>query len=89
MDIPDMKITTSSGAVYSIVRNFCTKIDKEGKKVDSFRVVRIKSLPDSAGSFEDIYSLEDSSPEVGKRMFICGVNSWWVTTKIAKIQSLA
>jgi hypothetical protein len=85
MELPDMLIETESGSTYKIVRGICVKKDKFGNRVDTLKVWNIKSIPDNIKTAEEVYSLNPSEPEVGKRMFIYGRDSYWLSTKIIAI----
>jgi DNA repair photolyase len=81
-----MKITTETGSCYVIERGICKKLDSAGRTVDVFKVYMTKAVSDEVNSIEEIYELERSEPEVGKRLYISGKEAWWISTKVVRIE---
>ena len=82
-----MRVTTESGSVYEISEHgICVKTNSDGYRVDAFKAMTIKAVPDSASSWEDIYNTPDGDPVVGQRMYISGLNTWWLTTPVVKVE---
>jgi hypothetical protein len=82
-----MKITTETGSVYEIDdRLICRKYDKNGVGIDSFKVWYMKSVPDDVLTMSELYDLPKGDPEVGKRLYLGGRDSWWLSTRVVKIE---
>jgi len=79
-----MVIVTESGAQYRIVDGFCKKYDSDGVIVDVFKVYSVKALDEGVESWEDVHNSPDG-PEVGKRMYVSGSDSWWISTKVVSV----
>lgn len=88
MEIPNIEVVTESGSTYIIREGFCVKTNSEGMKVDAFKLWKIKACPEDVSTFEEIYGLEHGMPEVGKRMFISGKDSWWLSTQVKSINEI-
>jgi len=81
-----MKIITETGSQYDIVHSIVTKKDKHGKRVDSFKLWSMKAIPDTATTLLEVLELPDSEPEIGKKLYVSGKDTWWITTKIVSIE---
>lgn len=82
-----MRITTESGSVYEISpHGICVKTDSEGNRIDSFKVFSIKPISENVTEWADLLDIPNSRPEVGKRMYISGLNTWWVSTIVLKVE---
>jgi hypothetical protein len=82
-----MKITTESGSVYEIdSRGVCVKKDSEGKKVDAFKVFSLKPVPDNLTEWAELLEIPNSRPSVGKRMYISGLNTYWISTAVVRVE---
>lgn len=82
-----MRITTESGSVYNIdSRGICIKSNSEGKQIDAFKVIAIKAIGENVSQWSDLAEIPNSSPVVGKRMYISGFNTWWVSTAVVKVE---
>lgn len=85
-----MKITTETGSVYSIdERGVCIKYDSAGRAVDSFKVWYLRVVPDWVTTTKELYELDDEPtkvPEIGKRMYIGGKDTWWISTPVVRIE---
>jgi hypothetical protein len=82
-----MKITTETGSVYLIGDSgICEKIDKNGTVIDVFKPFVTKPVPDEAETFLDIVNLPPGDPVVGQRMYIAGLDIWWISTRVASIE---
>jgi len=79
-----MVIITESGSQYRIFDGLCKKFNAEGEMVDTFKAYQFKALDDDVSSWEDIADCPDGI-EVGKRAYIGGFNTWWVTTKVVEL----
>ena len=82
-----MRITTESGSVYEIDEdsNICTKYNANGTRVDSFRVYFMEAVSEDIKSIDQISYLSKGEPQVGKRMYISGKDSYWISTKVVSI----
>jgi hypothetical protein len=83
-----MVVTTESGAQYRIIDGLCKKYDAYDVIVDVFKVYSIKALDEHVESWEDIHNSEDG-PAVGKRMYVSGPNSWWISTKVVSVSEVS
>lgn len=84
-----MKITTETGSVYNIDRGLCLKSDSSGTLIDSFKVYVMKVIPDWVTTVEEIYDIPNNpsmTPEVGKRLYLGGKDSWWISTRVIEIE---
>lgn len=82
-----MKITTETGSVYEIDEHgICRKYDASGECIDAFRAWYMAPVPNEVVSVEEVYDLPKGDPEVGKRLYIGGRDSWWVSTKVVSIE---
>jgi hypothetical protein len=82
-----MKITTETGSVYEIDdHGICRKYDKSGECIDSFKVWYMVPVPNEVVSVKEIYDLPKGDPEIGKRLYIGGKDSWWVSTRVVSIE---
>jgi hypothetical protein len=79
-----MVIVTESGSQYRIFDDFCKKYDADGVMVDSFKVWTIKGIEPGQESWESIHE-SDAEVAVGKRMYISGKDSWWLTTPVVRL----
>jgi hypothetical protein len=82
-----VKITTETGSVYNIDdHGICVKTDKDGNRIDSFKPFTLKPVPDSVHSWQEVHEIPNSYPVVGQRMYIGGLNMWWLTTLVVSIE---
>jgi len=82
-----MKITTETGSVYDLSDSgICTKTDAEGRRVDAFKPFVVKPVPDHVTTLKEVYELPDDYPVVGQRMYISGLNTWWLTTRVVLVE---
>lgn len=82
-----MKITTESGSVYDIDDyGMCVKTDKHGRRVDMFKPLVVIPVPDEVKIVKEIYTLPQGEPVVGKRLYISGLNTWWLTTPVVSVE---
>ena len=80
-----MKITTTSGATYSISHGICKKHDANGEVIDVFKVYGIKPFT-APITIKEIHDLPDGEPQVGVCMYIWGKDVSWCTTPIVSIE---
>lgn len=82
-----MKIHTASGSVYEFDNNICRKRNSEGTVIDTFKVFFMKAVPMSGiSTMEEVYDLPNGEPEVGKRLYLGGRDSWWLSTEVMRIE---
>lgn len=81
-----MKIHTESGSTYSIVDGFCVKTDRDGNRVDSFKVWGMKSIPRHDITWEELAEIPQGEPVIGDRLYISGKDVWWVTTRVVEVE---
>lgn len=82
-----MKVHTKSGSTYHIdERGICRKYNAQGELIDSFKAMTIKSVPSDRTSWQEVLALPDSKPKVGESMYISGLNSWWLSTKVIEVE---
>jgi hypothetical protein len=82
-----MKITTESGSVYNIDDSgICTKTDKDGNRIDAFKPFIIIPVPDHIKLVKEIYTLPHGKPVVGQRLYLSGLDVWWLTTPVVSVE---
>lgn len=82
-----MKITTETGSVYDIdSRGVCRKTNKEGKLVDAFKPFYMAPVPDEVTTMAEVYELPQGDPVIGQRMYISGLNNWWLSTAVVSVE---
>lgn len=82
-----MKIRTASGALYEIDdHGICRKYDSDGLHIDSFKVFFKKALPTTVRSLGDVWDYPNGEPEVGKLLYIGGMDSYWISTEVVSIE---
>lgn len=82
-----MKITTETGSVYDIDdHGICVKTDKDGNRIDAFKPFTMIPVPDTVRTFEEIFSLPHGDPVVGQRLYISGLQVWWLTTIVVSVE---
>ena len=81
------KITTKSGSRYEIDdHGICRKYDSKNSHVDSFKVYILKALPTTVTSMGEVWDYPNGEPEVGKLMYIGGMDGYWITTEVVDIK---
>jgi hypothetical protein len=82
-----MKITTKSGAVYSIDNEtgILKKTDAEGTLVSVYKVFFMKAVPLTVTTWDEVYDLPNSEPEVGKLLYTSGKDDSWLSTEVVSI----
>lgn len=81
------KITTKSGSRYEIDgHGICRKYGSDGSLVDSFKVYVLKALPTTVTSMGEVWDYPNSDPEIGKLMYIGGMDGYWITTEVVDIK---
>jgi hypothetical protein len=82
-----VKITTKTGSVYSIDdHGICIKTDKDGNRIDSFKPLVMIPVPDHINLLKEVYTLPHGDPVVGQRLYLSGLNVWWITTPVVSIE---
>lgn len=81
-----MKITTETGSVYDIDSGGVCRKYRDGNVIDSFKPYFMRSVPDTVKSLEEIYELPESELKIGDRLYISGLNNWWISTKMVRIE---
>jgi hypothetical protein len=82
-----MKIHTASGSAYELENGICRKRNSEGTVIDTFKVYFTKAVPMSGiSTMEEVYDLPNGEPEVGKRLYLGGRDSWWLSTEVMRIE---
>lgn len=82
-----MKIATETGSIYDIDdHGICRKYGKDGELIDSFKVFYKCAVPDEVTTTTELYQLPRSEPEIGKRLYIGGMNDSWISTKVVSIE---
>jgi hypothetical protein len=83
-----MRITTESGSVYEITdHGVCKKTNREGRAVDAFKLLIMKPVPPGLTSWEELHELPQGDPLVGDRLFLSGLDNWWLTTPVQAVVS--
>lgn len=82
-----MKITTETGSVYNIGEHgICVKTDKHGKQIDAFKPFIIIPVPNDVKILGEVFSLPQGEPVVGQRLYISGLDNWWLTTRVVEVE---
>jgi len=81
-----LKVFTEAGSVYEIDEHGICRKYRDGKLVDSFKALSIRSVPNTVTKMDDVYELPDGELKIGDRLYISGINNWWLSTKIARIE---
>lgn len=82
-----MKIVTETGSVYDIDdHGMCIKTDKHGKRVDMFKALVMIPVPNEVKVVREIYTLPQGEPIIGQRLYISGLNTWWLTTQVVSVE---
>jgi hypothetical protein len=82
-----MKITTETGSVYDIDdHGICVKTDMDGRRIDAFKPFIIIPVTEEVASLSDIVSLPHGDPVVGMRMYISGLDNWWLSTRVVSVE---
>lgn len=81
-----MIIKTASGSRYEIEEGgICRKFDSEGRGIDAFKVFKLKGVQKDVHNFVEAVEAPDCEPEVGMRLYVAGLNGWWLSTEIVEI----
>ena len=87
-----MLITTTTGNTYEIDLSslVCNKRNKAGQTVDTFKAFAIKTVPENVTGFAELHdipnlNIREESPKVGDRLYVAGLNVWWLSTPIVSI----
>lgn len=82
-----MKITTETGSVYEIGEaGICIKTDKYGNRIDAFKPLVMIPVPEHIDTMEELYKLPKGDPVVGQRLYISGIDVWWLTTYVVSVE---
>jgi len=81
-----MKVKTVSGSTYEFEDSLCTKFNKDGDRVDTFKFWSMKPVPDDVIVMAQLYELPEGKPEIGKRLYLSNRNSWWLSTQVVSIE---
>lgn len=87
-----MLIATETGSTYDINPDslVCHKRNKAGQHVDTFKAFAIKTVPEHVTSFAQLHeipnlNIREEFPKVGDRLYVSGINIWWLSTPIVSI----
>jgi hypothetical protein len=82
-----LTITTETGSVYTVdYLNICEKRDKDNNWIDTFKVLTMKPVGDWVTNLNDLLELPNGNPEIGKRLYLGGRDTWWISTKVVSIE---
>jgi hypothetical protein len=82
-----MRITTETGSVYDIDdHGICIKTDKDGRRVDAFKPLVMVPVPNKIRTLKEIYALPLGEPIVGQRLYISGIDNWWLSTRVVSVE---
>ena len=81
-----MKITTETGSVYDIEEGGICRKYADGKFVDSFKALFVRSVPETVTDLKDIFELPEEDLKLGDRLYISGLNNWWISTPMVRIE---
>jgi hypothetical protein len=79
-------VTTESGSRYEFQDRLMRKRDSVGRWVDTFKAYSIKAVPTDVKTMEEIHELPESDPEIGKLLYVAGLDAWWLSTVVVRIQ---
>ena len=79
------RITTESGAVYTIVDGFCRKTNRHGEMFAPFKVWTVKAVEDDVDTWVKLLSSPNTVPEVGKRLYVSGKDVWWLSSRVVYV----
>lgn len=82
-----MKITTETGSVYNIDEHgICVKTDKNGNRIDAFKPLVMIPVSEEVETLSDILKLPHAEPVIGQRLYLSGLNVWWLTTYVVSVE---
>lgn len=82
-----MRITTETGSVYNIDdHGICVKTDKDGNRIDAFKPFTMIPVPDGTKTLKDVRELPHGDPIIGQRLYLSGLNVWWLTTNVVSVE---
>lgn len=82
-----MIITTETGSVYNIDdHGICVKTDKDGNRIDAFKPFTMIPVPDGIETLKDVFELPHGDPVIGQRLYLSGLNVWWLTTTVVSVE---
>lgn len=80
-----MKVTTESGALYEIRDGICTKTGHEGRVHGPFKVVVSRVVDNDVILWPQVYTSPEGEPTVGKRWYVAGFDTSWLTTTVVDV----
>jgi hypothetical protein len=54
--------------------------------MDAFKAFVIIPVPESVKTVKEVFTLPEGEPVVGKRLYISGLNVWWLTTLVVSVE---
>lgn len=82
-----MKITTETGSVYTIDEHgICVKTDKKGNRIGAFKPFIMIPVSEDVKTLKEVFTLSEGDPVVGKRLYISGLQVWWLTTPVVSVE---
>lgn len=82
-----MRITTETGSVYNIDEHgICVKTNKDGHRIDAFKPFVMIPVTEEVDTLGEIFKLPQGDPVIGKRLYISGLDGWWLTTYVVKVE---
>lgn len=82
-----MKITTKTGAVYTINdHGILQKTTPEGDIVSTYKIFSMKAVPNDVDSWDAVHALPEGNPEIGKRLYTAGREDHWLSTEVVSIE---
>lgn len=82
-----MKIVTETGSIYNIDdHGICVKTDKDGNRIDAFKPFTMIPVHNDVRTLKEVFTLPEGDPVVGKRLYISGLQVWWLTTTVVSVE---
>lgn len=79
-------ITTETGSTYNISSTgICLKKNKDGNPIDAFKIFCMKPVPENVKFVSEIFELDDGNPVIGQRLYLSGLNQWWISTPVVSV----
>jgi hypothetical protein len=82
-----MIVITETGSKYVLEGSICYKYNSKGRGVDAFKLYHMTPVPLDVEDISEVFKLPQGDPEVGKRLYVSGKDSYWLSTKVVEIRS--
>ena len=54
--------------------------------MDAFKAFVIIPVPESVKIVKEVFTFPEGKPVVGQRLYISGLNVWWLTTLVVSVE---